>query len=976
METKAGASPARGGTIRTDLTNTVFRGFVRKEESWPEDSPEYKAGCDVWNRKRPPPEEIPGDVFDRQRVICGFDQGLIERQVCLVLGTGGIGQDVALTLARLGVAKIILVDRDVYDVNNLTRQCLGGKSDIGQPKVDVAARMLRGHHSLRSEIETLHCDVVREWPKVVAAAREATVIFNGIDIGVMWDFCVNSLCKNLGLPLACGQSFGWKFMTEFYTGVDGEVCAFCQDSALSTFGASDSQVRRLGGLRERLESFRLSSNGCEPLADFGADTLAAFLAGDKQFRCSDCPRLPEFAGRALARAGLVALRPGEGLAEDMLGFLRALHDVVLEELLPDRILALPDLSFLPRPEHPDTRFVGSWVCPCLSCSVLMVSQWAAWLTKPIPEELPDGGEEGTPPGRNLPQAITFNLDTGMTTEEQLGYDLGSLGLAPNRNDRRFCQERSCETCLVCGVAATLRAEESLFFGRLPVTLSPVAGSAIQPPASWNSPVLATDPRYAVAVDRVLARRRPLAHLGEEYARAVVPAMPAVDWERGEGPCDTMGCSTASAWTSELATLPLIKVPPNSQSAKAPSVLRGVASGVRSALVRSRGRWWRLKGCGNRDQGFPIEVKGEQGELNVRGCCFEHTSETELRMTALALGALDECGLDCANKPAGSYLYEPEPHWPLPKITRYCAVFETFGNMRLGDHLLAGILLLLPHLVPVPPDTFAALRRALVEGRGADETEEPWATEMVVSCSMSTSDVAAQLVASGSVLGEEAPPMAEMWQGPIGSLPADLAPIWDTERVRLAERLASAKVAACEPSLLLWLCWRLGWECGATLRALHGAGIAWGTYPDAMGIHCNAHVNNLIVKPPGVGHPNTFLAALDFDMAFTRESFVPEAAASHAGVGLDRFEGVLEFEATMGMQTVLAGSDFTSTGVINVAAVPESHAHVEMALRDTLVTAYAAARAGSEDAHPPHALMYDAAYSLVKLALCLTTDVEG
>lgn len=63
-------------------------------------------------RVKPPPKEIEGDVFDRQRCIVGFDQGLVERQTCFVLGTGGIGQNVALTLARLGVKKIIMLDCD------------------------------------------------------------------------------------------------------------------------------------------------------------------------------------------------------------------------------------------------------------------------------------------------------------------------------------------------------------------------------------------------------------------------------------------------------------------------------------------------------------------------------------------------------------------------------------------------------------------------------------------------------------------------------------------------------------------------------------------------------------------------------------------------------------------------------------------------------------------------------------------------
>ncbi|CAE8608433.1 unnamed protein product, partial [Polarella glacialis] len=179
---------------------------------------------------------------------------------------------------------------------------------------------------------------------------------------------------------------------------------------------------------------------------------------------------------------------------------------------------------------------------------------------------------------------------------------------------------------------------------------------------------------------------------------------------------------------------------------------------------------------------------------------------------------------------------------------------------------------------------------------------------------------------------------------------------------LADALRGAKEAAGEPSLLLWLAWRLGWECGASVRALHAAGVAWGTYPDALGIHCNAHVNNLVVKPPGVGSESNFLAALDFDMAFTQENFLPEATASHASLGLDSWEGILNFEASMGMKMVLGGSDFASTGVSNATSAPESHSLVELAMRDTLVAAYEAALKGGTDGHPQHVEMRRAAKS--------------
>ena len=53
--------------------------------------------------------ELP-DCRKSDKVIPGFDQGLMERQDCLVLGAGGIGQNVALTLARLGESWTNTVD--------------------------------------------------------------------------------------------------------------------------------------------------------------------------------------------------------------------------------------------------------------------------------------------------------------------------------------------------------------------------------------------------------------------------------------------------------------------------------------------------------------------------------------------------------------------------------------------------------------------------------------------------------------------------------------------------------------------------------------------------------------------------------------------------------------------------------------------------------------------------------------------------
>ena len=40
-----------------------------------------------------------------------------------------------------------------------------------------------------------------------------------------------------------------------------------------------------------------------------------------------------------------------------------------------------------------------------------------------------------------------------------------------------------------------------------------------------------------------------------------------------------------------------------------SVFPGVASGIRSALILVEGKWYRLKGCGNNDEGFILKTLG-------------------------------------------------------------------------------------------------------------------------------------------------------------------------------------------------------------------------------------------------------------------------------------------------------------------------------------------------------------------------------
>lgn len=169
-------------------------------------------------------EEREGDPFDRQRCVEGWDQAKVGAQRCLVLGVGAVGSAFALALARLGVQAIWLVDYDVVECSNLNRQVLFGPDDVGAPKAEAAKRNLeRYHHVARADSSgfrtaiTAHAwDVMTEWPKVVALARQATVIFDAVDIGGNYDFAVFELARRLGIPCVTASSYGWQTVSEFF----------------------------------------------------------------------------------------------------------------------------------------------------------------------------------------------------------------------------------------------------------------------------------------------------------------------------------------------------------------------------------------------------------------------------------------------------------------------------------------------------------------------------------------------------------------------------------------------------------------------------------------------------------------------------------------------------------------------------------------------------------------------------------------
>lgn len=60
-----------------------------------------------------------------------------------VFGIGGVGGHLAEALARAGVGRIHLVDRDTVSLSNINRQAVALHSTVGRPKAEIMAERIR-----------------------------------------------------------------------------------------------------------------------------------------------------------------------------------------------------------------------------------------------------------------------------------------------------------------------------------------------------------------------------------------------------------------------------------------------------------------------------------------------------------------------------------------------------------------------------------------------------------------------------------------------------------------------------------------------------------------------------------------------------------------------------------------------------------------------------------------------------------------
>jgi len=145
--------------------------------------------------------------YDRQMRIPGWGkrgQKRLKSARVVVAGTGGLGCPASIYLAAAGVGKLVLVDKERFELSNLNRQILGWQKDVGRPKVEAAAEKLRALNP-EIEVEALVLEIREE--NIHELLKDTDVVVDAMD---NWRtrFILNKGCVEARIPFVHAGIFG------------------------------------------------------------------------------------------------------------------------------------------------------------------------------------------------------------------------------------------------------------------------------------------------------------------------------------------------------------------------------------------------------------------------------------------------------------------------------------------------------------------------------------------------------------------------------------------------------------------------------------------------------------------------------------------------------------------------------------------------------------------------------------------------
>ena len=161
-------------------------------------------------------------LWARHLLVWGPEgQRRIRDSSVLLAGAGAIGNEVAKNLAMLGVGRILIVDRDIVEMSNVSRMVFFQHTDLGRNKAEVLAQNLHRKYpfvqtiAFRGDLEKMPLKFY----------LDSNVILCGLD-NVVSRIFLTQICRKYSIPMVDGGITGLTGRVQAYLPPD-DACPVC-----------------------------------------------------------------------------------------------------------------------------------------------------------------------------------------------------------------------------------------------------------------------------------------------------------------------------------------------------------------------------------------------------------------------------------------------------------------------------------------------------------------------------------------------------------------------------------------------------------------------------------------------------------------------------------------------------------------------------------------------------------------------------
>ena len=167
--------------------------------------------------------------FSRTERLIGTDNlEKLKNKNIIIFGLGGVGSYVAEALARCGVGKMTVVDKDTVDITNINRQLYALHSTVGKNKADVAKERILDINS-ECEVTAIVKMYLPENADEFELAKYDYIVDAVDNVTAKIDLAIKS--QELGIPMIASMGTGNKLdptafkITDIYK---TDTCPLCR----------------------------------------------------------------------------------------------------------------------------------------------------------------------------------------------------------------------------------------------------------------------------------------------------------------------------------------------------------------------------------------------------------------------------------------------------------------------------------------------------------------------------------------------------------------------------------------------------------------------------------------------------------------------------------------------------------------------------------------------------------------------------